>query len=186
MLASTLLSRLKHQGWRLGFRLFSAFIVSLTCLSLIASATKAMPPPAPGNTEGLPQSVREKLQENPDLFYMNNGFRNVIERQKRDKDRIFRELVKDGMSLKGAQAASLSRVTTTRFAPVLCGLYSDKVTPDWPVADLVDQLFSLDYGETNTMGHPGSMREHYLDMSYGTFDLQGGVFGWYPLPQPGT
>jgi hypothetical protein len=26
------------------------------------------------------------------------------------------------------------------------------------------------------------MREHYRDMSYGAFDLQGGVLGWYDLP----
>ena len=30
------------------------------------------------------------------------------------------------------------------------------------------------------------MREHYRDMSYGTFDVQGGVFGWFPVPQNGV
>jgi M6 family metalloprotease-like protein len=161
-------------------------IVSLAALFGLAAGLRpaaAMPPPAPGNTRGLPASVREKLRQDPDLFYPRNGFRNVIERQKADKARFQAEFQKGGLSPKAAEAAASSRITTTRFCPVLCGIYADKGSPDWPVADLVDQLFSLDYGATNALGHPGSMREHYRDMSYGTFDLQGGVFGWFPVPQ---
>ena len=162
------------------------FLGTLVLLTGLVRTAATMPPPAPGNTKGLPESVRQLIQNDPSLFQIETGFRPVIERQKRERERIIQDMVRSGVSLKAAQTASLARVTTTRYAPVLCGLYSDKGTPDWPTADMVDQLFSLDYGATNTKGHPGSMREHYLDMSYGTFDLQGGVFGWYNLPQPGA
>ena len=67
---------------------------------------------------------------------------------------------------------------------MLCGIYADKGTPDWPASDLNDELFSLTYSQNNPFGDPGSMREKYRDMSYGTFDLQGGVFGWFRCLSP--
>ncbi len=163
--------------------LLVAACLILTTLPLTRPA-EAMPPPAPGNTKGLPASVRAKLAENPNLFYPRNGFRNVVERQKEQRRAIEAEMIRDGLNPASRGTEINSRITVTRYCPVLCGQYSDKITPDWPTVDLVDQLFSLDYGATNTLGQPGSMREHYRDMSYGTFDVQGGVFGWYPLPQP--
>ncbi|HZL84642.1 MAG TPA: M6 family metalloprotease domain-containing protein [Candidatus Krumholzibacteria bacterium] len=157
-----------------------------TALLLSAPQTASpMPPPAPGNTRGLPESVRDELRQDPGLFYPRKGFRDVVERQKIQRRELVRELERKGHSRRSAETIASSRITTTRFCPVLCGIYADKPTPDWPVADLVDELFSLDYGATNTLGQPGSMREHYRDMSYGTFDLQGGVFGWFPLAENG-
>ena len=144
-----------------------------------------MPPPAPGNTHGLPASVRDKIAHDPGLFYPTKGFRDVVERQKVQRRELVENLKNQGVSLESADSIASSRLTTTRFCPVLAGIYADKPAPDWPVAELVDQLFSLDYGATNTLGQPGSMREHYRDMSYGTFDLQGGVFGWFPVPNNG-
>ena len=156
----------------------------LTALFLaLPRVVNPMPPPAPGNTRGLPASVRAELDQDPTLFYPRNGFRNVVERQKTERLELVRELERKGHSRRSAETIATSRITTTRFCPVLCGIYADKTSPDWPVADLVDELFSLDYGATNTLGQPGSMREHYRDMSYGTFDLQGGVFGWFPLAE---
>ena len=149
-------------------------------------AARSMPPPAPGNTRGLPESVRAKLRQNPGLFYPTKGFRPVIERQKAQRLEIVSRLTRQGTPLAAARAQANASITTTRYCPVLCGLYADRGTPDWPVAELVDELFSLDYGATNTLDQPGSMREHYRDMSYGTFDLQGGVFGWFTLPQNGV
>ena len=148
-----------------------------------ASAVSAMPPPAPGNQRGLPPHARELLKSDPSLFYPSKGFKSVIERQKARRAELTRDLVRQGLSPQSAYSQSLVRVTTTRYCPVLCGIYLDKGTPDWPVQDLVDELFSLNYGATNPLGQPGSMREHYLDMSYGTFDLQGGVYGWFAVPQ---
>jgi M6 family metalloprotease-like protein len=161
----------------------------LACAALFVVSTAgprgaaAMPPPALGNTRGLSPHVRELIRQNPHLFYPNKGFRDVIERQKVQRRQVVSNLVRSGRTQHEAEIEAGSRVTTTRYCPVLCGKYSDKATPDWPVGDLVDELFSLDYGGTNPLGQPGSMREHYRDMSYGAFDLQGGVFGWYPLPQ---
>jgi M6 family metalloprotease-like protein len=142
-----------------------------------------MPPPAPGNSRGLPPEARALLQQNPHLFYPKKGFRDVIERQKAERERLEAVLQAQGHSPRRAFDIASSRITTTRHAPVLCGQYADKAAPDWPVGDLVDQLFSLDYGASNALGQPGSMREHYRDMSYGTFDLQGGVFGWFGVPE---
>ncbi|MEO5616559.1 MAG: M6 family metalloprotease domain-containing protein [Candidatus Eisenbacteria bacterium] len=146
----------------------------------------AMPPPAPGNTRGLPASVREALRQDPTLFYPKKGFRPVIERQKAERERIVRGALKRGVTRDAAEREANQSVSTVRYCPVLCGIYADKPSPDWPVADLVDELFSLTYGATNSFGDPGSMREHYRDMSFGTFDLQGGVFGWFPVPQNGA
>jgi|GEM_PF-3419328 len=148
-----------------------------------AATASAMPPPAAGNHHGLPPHARDLLKENPNLFYPNKGFKSVIERQKARRSELTRDLIRQGLSPQSAYSQSLVRVTTTRYCPVLCGIYTDKTTPDWPVQDLVDELFSLNYGATNTQGQPGSMREHYLDMSYGTFDLQGGVYGWFSVPE---
>ncbi len=177
---------LPRTRWTPGAYALVTTLFAFSLSALLAATSAAMPPPAPGNTEGLPASVRQLIAEDPTLFLPRTGFRPVIERQKAERARLVQQMLRTGYTLKGAQTASLARVTTTRYAPVLCGLYADKGSPDWPTADLIDQLFSLDYGATNTQGHPGSMREHYLDMSYGTFDLQGGVFGWYTLPQPGS
>jgi M6 family metalloprotease-like protein len=163
--------------------LVAAVLAVLAATVLPAGSGHGMPPPGPGNTRGLPESVRRKLVADPDLFYPRKGFRNVIERQKESRREIRAELLRNGLAPSAADMEVNSRITVTRFCPVLCGLYTDKPSPDWPVADLVDQLFSLDYGQTNTLGQPGSMREHYRDMSYGTFDLQGGVFGWFPVPE---
>ncbi len=159
--------------------------VTVALLLLVPRAANAMPPPAPGNSRGLPASVREELRRDPGLFYPRQGFRSVVERQKLQRRQLVRELERKGHSRRSAETIASSRITTTRFCPVLAGIYADKPAPDWPVTDLVDELFSLDYGATNPLGQPGSMREHYRDMSYGTFDLQGGVFGWFPLPEPG-
>jgi len=158
-----------------------ALLLAMTVL--VAREAVAMPPPAKGNTKGLPVAVRDALRANPNLFYPKNGFRSVVERQKQARREEITRLIRAGSTRAQAEATANSRITTTRYAPVLCGIYADKPTPDWPVADLVDELFSLDYGATNTLGQPGSMREHYRDMSYGTFDLQGGVFGWFQVPE---
>lgn len=167
--------------WRLAVA--TALLAAFTLATFRDAA--AMPPPAPGNTRGLPASVREALRQDPDLFYPKKGFRPVIERQKARRAEIIREEMRRGVSLQGAERKAAQSVAVTRYCPVLCGQYSDKPTPDWPAGDLADQLFSLDYSQTNPFGDTGSMREHYRDMSFGTFDVQGGVFGWFPLPQPG-
>ena len=52
---------------------------------LLAGIAAAMPPPGPGNTRGLPASVREALRRTPGLFYPKNGFRDVIDRQKAER-----------------------------------------------------------------------------------------------------
>ena len=168
-------------AWRIVAGLLAVAALALT----LPRPASSMPPPAPGNKKGLPASVVERLRQDPSLFYPKKGFKPVIARQKAQRAAIKARLVREGMSARLAEQEAASRISTVRFCPVLCGQYADKPSPDWPVADLVDQLFSLDYGATNTLGQPGSMREHYRDMSYGTFDLQGGVFGWFALPQNG-
>ena len=151
-----------------------------------AREASAMPPPAPGNARGLPAGAREWLRNDPNFFYPRKGFRDVIQRQKVQRRAVLGNLLREGLPRAEAEAQTNSRITTVRYCPVLCGIYADKLSPDWPTADLVDQLFGLDYGATNTLGQPGSMREHYRDMSYGTFDVQGGVFGWFPVPENGS
>lgn len=115
-------------------------------LLLVIATARAMPPPAPGNTRGLPQSVRTELQQVPGLFYPRKGFRDVIERQKAMRQQPVAELQRKGHSLQSAEMLASSRITTTRFCPVLAGQYADKVTPDWPVSELVDELFSVGKG----------------------------------------
>ena len=63
--------------------LLSGWIV--LALVLLAREGASMPPPAPGNTKGLPASVREQLRQNPELFYPKKGFRHVIQRQKDER-----------------------------------------------------------------------------------------------------
>lgn len=162
-----------------------AAALAATALTLGALPASAMPPPAPGNSRGLPPAVRESLLRDPSLFYPKKGFRDVVERQRVERERRVIGRMQEGMTRPEAEQAAAASITVTRYCPVLCGIYADKPSPDWPVADLVDELFSLDYGATNPLGQPGSMREHYRDMSYGTFDLQGGVFGWFSVPENG-
>ena len=158
----------------------------LLVLVLTAPSAHALMPPAKGNTRGLPANLSEALERDPDFFYPKKGFRDVIARQKQQREAERTRLRRAGMSAARADASAAQSTAVTRYCPVLCGLYADKPTPDWPAAELHDQLFSLDYSQDNPFGDPGSMREHYRDMSYGTFDLQGGVFGWFPVPQPGV
>ena len=171
-------------------RRFAAFLV-LTILALpwaLVHEAGAMPPPARGNTKGLPAAVRQALAEDPTLFYPKRGFRSTIEQMKARRTTLVREAMRRGLSAPEADRSALGQMqsqATVRYCPVLCGIYADKPSPDWPTADLVDQLFSLDYGATNPFGDTGSMREHYRDMSFGTFDVQGGVFGWFPVPENG-
>lgn len=169
---------------RLPWNLFAIAIAIAGALAL-SGPSAAMPPPAPGNTKGLPPAIRQQLRDDPSLFYPKNGFRSVIERQKAQRLSMRAQLMRQGMSPQAADKKAIEAITTTRFCPVLGGIYADKPTPDWPVADLVDELFSLTYSQTNSLGDPGSMREMYRDMSYGTFDLQGNVFGWFGLPKNG-
>ena len=166
-----------------------AALLGLTISIALVGDGGAMPPPAKGNTRGLPESVRQAIAEDPTLFYPKKGFRPVIERMKAERASLIRESMRRGMSRAAAERSALAQqqsAATVRYCPVLCGIYADKPTPDWPTADLVDELFSLDYGATNSFGDPGSMREHYRDMSFGTFDVQGGVFGWFPVPENGA
>jgi M6 family metalloprotease-like protein len=167
-------------------RIVSGALLTALMWTTFATNGSAMPPPALGNQKGLPESVKAQLREDPSLFYPRKGFKPVIERQRIQRMETESRLIRQGLSRQAARMQALAAIQTTRYAPVLCGLYADKGTPDFPVADLVDELFSLTYSQTNPFGHPGSMREHYRDMSYGTFDLQGGVFGWYTLPNNGV
>jgi M6 family metalloprotease-like protein len=166
----------------------AAFFLLSTLLAAttLAPPAEALMPPSRGNTRGLPAAVRERLRQNPDLFRPQRGFRDVIERQKSRRVMERSRLMRLGLEPEAAATQAAQATAVTRFCPVLCGQYADKPSPDWPAAELHDQLFSLDYSSNNPFGDPGSMREHYRDMSYGTFDVQGGVFGWFALPQPGA
>jgi M6 family metalloprotease-like protein len=155
-------------------------------LALLAYPAHALMPPARGNTRGLPANVREALRRDPSLLYPRKGFKDVIARQRLARAGERSRLMRAGMSEGMADKKAAQSTAVTRFCPVLCGIYADKGTPDWPASDLNDELFSLTYSQNNPFGDPGSMREKYRDMSYGTFDLQGGVFGWFPVPQPGA
>lgn len=163
-----------------------AGLVLVLLLVLVAAPAQALMPPAKGNTRGLPANLREALARDPNFFYPKKGFRDVIARQKRQREVERTRLMRFGMSAERADASAAQSTAVTRYCPVLCGIYADKPAPDWPAAELHDQLFNLEYSQNNPFGDPGSMREHYRDMSYGTFDLQGGVFGWFPVPEPGA
>ena len=143
-------------------------------------------PPARGGGRALPASVRDAIRRDPSLFYPRKGFKTVIARQKLQRAAERARLMRAGMRAEEAGANAALSTAVTRFCPVLCGIYADKPVPDWPAAEMHDELFSLDYSQNNPFGDPGSMREKYRDMSYGTFDVQGGVFGWFPVPEPGA
>jgi len=153
-------------------RLCAAILAVLAALSVspVVRDAIAMPAPARGNTRGLPPSVRAALRANPNLFYPRTGFRPVIERMKAKRAEIVRQQFRAGASPLRAQQVAAQSVATVRYCPVLCGIYADKPTPDWPASDLNDELFSLDYSTTNPFGDTGSMREYYRDVSFGTFE----------------
>jgi immune inhibitor A len=71
-----------------------------------------------------------------------------------------------------------SLVTDTLKPLVICVDFSDKVhSHDTSEFSLL--LFSKDFAFSS-----GSMRDFYLENSYGKLDLVGGVTGWYRMPQP--
>jgi M6 family metalloprotease-like protein len=166
-------------------RRIGAVLAAMVFVGLQVSPAHALMPPARGNTKGLPAKTREAIRRDPSLFYPRKGFKNVIARQKARRALERSRLMRLGMTSQAADAQAAQSTAVTRFCPVLCGIYADKPSPDWPASDLNDELFDSNYSQNNPYGDPGSMREKYRDMSYGTFDLQGGVFGWFRVPQPG-
>jgi immune inhibitor A len=71
-----------------------------------------------------------------------------------------------------------SLLTDTLKPLVICVDFSDKVhSHDTSEFSLL--LFSKDFAFPS-----GSMRDFYLENSYGKLDLVGGVTGWYRMPQP--
>ena len=70
-------------------------------------------------------------------------------------------------------------VLTTRAAIVILADFSDNVadTVNYPAAHYNDMLFTVGTYVT------GSLRDYYLENSYGNFDVPGLATGWYRMPQ---
>ncbi len=72
-----------------------------------------------------------------------------------------------------------SPLTTTRQAIVIIVDFDDNIadTSTYPASHYVDLLFSVGTYPT------GSMRDYYLENSYGAFEVTGEVSGWHRMPR---
>ncbi|MDZ7261030.1 MAG: M6 family metalloprotease domain-containing protein, partial [candidate division KSB1 bacterium] len=103
------------------------------------------------------------------------------EAQKRYGEGNLAQLMRQYRLQKQAKAEGL-RVSTSfsdtlhfKF-PVLVGKYADSGSDQWPIRKLQMELFD---GPWPT----GTMKEYYLEVSYGQFNIGGQVFGWYQVPE---
>jgi M6 family metalloprotease-like protein len=117
-------------------------------------------------TGPFPKGFWEKVMKNPDLVnYGDPGWMKRMERRRLLMERIAR-----------GKATVLQAAYSDRFVmPLLLGQYSDK-SGTMTIEDFQNLFFS-DSSET------GTLRQYYLDASYGQFELTGETYGWFTVDQ---
>ena len=137
--------------------LFPKFFAIMFSLVTIRSAI-ATSPAKPGV---IPSPQVIAAQQIFAETYATGGLVSAIQRVKAERSNTNRDLRAD---------------TLFMSFPVIVGNYADAGEPAYPIQNLQDELFD---GPWPTP----TMREHYLEMSYGLFQLSGHVYGWYPVSQ---
>ncbi len=135
-------------------RLFKKYLVIMSSVV----AVQAMGPAKPGVTPS-PKVIEYQLRFAQ--TYRQGGLAAAVQRIKASKSDASRNVAFDTLHVQ---------------FPVLLGNYADAGDPAYPAANLQTELFD---GPWSTP----TMREHYLEMSYGQFHLSGQVYGWYPMSQ---
>lgn len=141
--------------------------LSFTFCAVIAPA---MPPPRPGG--GLPEAFLERRQEDPRAF----TFRNALIGQVKRIQRVRAQAAASPMSEEAAAAAGGIAVEGNRLIPVLPVRFRNTSAEPYPVANLQRELFD---GPFPT----GTMRDYYLEVSYGRLTVTGTVHPWQTLPE---
>lgn len=137
------------------FSLFPKIFTLVIFLATITSAV-AMSPAKPGV---LPSPAVITAQQLFAETYQTGGLAAAIQRVKAERMNANRDVQADSLYMS---------------FPVIVGNYADAGEPAYPIQNLQDELFD---GPWTTP----TMREHYLEMSYGLFHLSGHVYGWYPV-----
>jgi M6 family metalloprotease-like protein len=140
---------------------FCLFMLLVVLLFATVSAL-AIVPPRPDSAARLPD-IGEELRA--------AGFGRVSRPARRPS------LDLEGTQGVGDESTALPLVAGTRYLPVLLGDTVDRVGTN-AAATLAAELF----GNWPT----GSMSDYYGQVSYGQFQLEGDVHGWYQLPQTAT
>lgn len=133
---------------------FSYSVLTLTLF--YAAVLSAMSPAKPGITPSARVIAAEQAFAET---YQMGGLAAAIQRVKSEKRNASRDTRAD---------------TLYMSFPVLVGNYADAGEPAYPIQNLQNELFDGPWPTT-------TMREHYLEMSYGLFHLSGHVYGWYPV-----
>ncbi|MCH8837667.1 MAG: M6 family metalloprotease domain-containing protein, partial [Candidatus Marinimicrobia bacterium] len=124
---------------------------------LITMASGIVPPKVPGLS--LPAKVLENIRIDPGYYMPGRALTGLIQARRLAK------MAADG-------AAQLPD-TMLAVLPVLCMQYADVEAEEWPIPLMQEQLF----GEWGS----GSMRDYYLETSYGALEVTGDVIGWIPM-----
>jgi M6 family metalloprotease-like protein len=152
-----------------------------TLLWLAAAAVLAAPlavpaqivPPAPGVE--LPQSYFDQIGRDPKAFQFQKAWIEKAKRAKDAREEFFSQRHPEGMSFASlpAQIRESMMVSGTTYVPVLMGKYSNTGADPYPVASLQTKLFAAPPA--------ASMTSLYDEMSYGSLNLTGTVYGWYQV-----
>lgn len=111
----------------------------------------------------LPQKVVNFLKDS-NLHYKNGDLIKALQRLKSQKEALY-------------SADSLR--TLSIKVPVIVGKFANTGEDEWPIQELQKELFD---GPWPT----GTMRDYYLEVSYGQFEIKGTVYGWYQVSHDDT
>jgi len=155
-------------------RVFSTLAVTLI-LAATPAVLKAQPvPPSPGIE--IPPALQEKFRDTEEFGFQHAWIEKArMARENRERYIAGRGFYKRDML--SAERSSFAVTGTFRF-PVFCVKYSDSPAGDpFPIAQLQTKLFTGPYS-------PETLTQYYNEVSRGSLNLTGTVYGWYTLPQP--
>ena len=148
-------------------------VLFLLCSLIPARAFSQPVPPAPGVE--FPQAYFDRIAQDKTAFQFQRAWIQKAQRAKETREAFLTMPHPEGMSfasLPGGLRESMM-VSGTAYVPVLMGKFSNTGANPYPVASLQTKLFSPPPA--------ASMTGLYDEMSYGSLNLTGTVYGWYQV-----